>query len=372
MLHPPLSYMAGYYPPYHLSYPPSHIDNETGADTKNNAVNKTSTAAVARRPSSPPHQTNNHYCPLLSGNDSSSINSNDCNYEYDDVIEESDNNNSNNNTNDFNNCRRLLEERKPDSNDNNDNNNVFFSNAISSNSSSASSGNDSAPATIKQPSAINEANKRRKLDSSNNSDTATTYAVTSIITKKDGIVHNVRPVAVSYTQKRGSGGGGVLPSSTSTTANRRRKKRKYHTSEERLAHLSDYKKHNGDCNVPQSFQGYGNLGSWIDNQSHEYKLYSSMTKEQFYALEKLGFKWRINTKHNFEDRLAQLADYKDKNGHLNIPQRFQGYGKLGGWINLLGQKYKKYKENKSSNMTKERIRALEKLDFKWRIYTKHT
>ena len=64
MLRPPLSYMAEYYPPYHQSYPPSHMDieNETGAGAgTDNADNKTSTAAsVARRPSpSPPQQQTN-------------------------------------------------------------------------------------------------------------------------------------------------------------------------------------------------------------------------------------------------------------------------------------------------------------------------
>jgi hypothetical protein len=177
---------------------------------------------------------------------------------------------------------------------------------MSSNFSSVSSGNDSAPAAIKHPSTINEANKHRKLDSSNKNATDTAYAVTSIIAKKGDTVHNVRPVAVSYTKRSGSGGG-VLPSSTSTTANHRQKKRKYHTFEERLAQLADYKEKNGNCNVPQSFQRYGNLGSWIDNQRYEYKLYneknkpSLMKKERIRVLEKLGFKWRIYTKHSSED-----------------------------------------------------------------------
>jgi hypothetical protein len=381
MLHPPLSYKAEYYPPYHQSYLPSHIDidididNKTGAGAEtNNAVNNTSTAAAARGPSPPP-QTNNHYCPSLAGNDSSSINSNDCNYEYDDVIEESDNNNSNNNnTNGINNRQRLLEERKSDSNDNNDDKNVFLSNAMSSNFSSASSGNDSAAATIDESSIINDANKRRKLDSSNKNVTAITYTVPSIIAKKDGIVQNVRPVAVTYTHKRGGGGGGggggVLPLSTSTTTNRRHKKKEYHTIEERLVQLTAYKEKNGDCNDPYKFKGYGNLDRWVSNQRQEYKLYkenksNSMTKERSCALEKLDFEWRSDDNHTFEERLVQLADYKENNGDCNVSYRFKGYGNLGMWIHCQRQEYKKYKGKKASKLTKGRICALEKLDFKW-------
>ena len=334
MLRPPISYMAECYPPYHQSYPPSHmdIDNETGAGAgTDNADNKTSTAAsVARRPSPPPpppQQTNYHYCPSLSGNDSSSINSNGCNYKYDDVIEVSGNNKNNNtntntntNTNDFNIHQRLLEERKSDSNDNNDSNNAFLPNAMSSNFSSASSGNDSAPAAIKHPSTISETNKRRKLDSSNKNVTATAYDVTDIIAKKDGSVHNVRPVAVSYTQKRGNGGGGVLSSSTSTTANHRQKKRKFYTFEDQLAQLADYKEKNGHCIVPRSFQGYGNLGQWVSYQRQEYKKYkeskpSNMTNERICALEKLDFKWQAKSRHA-PGTLSLLAQQENEDNEV--------------------------------------------------------
>ncbi|OEU07320.1 hypothetical protein FRACYDRAFT_197621 [Fragilariopsis cylindrus CCMP1102] len=248
---------------------------------------------------------------------------------------------------------------------------------MSSNFSSDSSGNDSAPAAIKHPSTISGTNKRCKIDSSNKNATATAYDVTNIIAKKDGTVHNVRPVAVSYTQKRGNGGGGgggggVLSSSTSTTANHRQKKRKYQTFEDQLVQLADYKEKNGHCNVPQSFQGCrSKLGNWVCDMRTQYKKYkeskpSNMTNERISALEKLDFKW--SKRHSFEDRLAQLADYKEKNGHCNVPQSFQGYG-LGQWVDYQRKDYKKYKGSKPSNMKNERIRALEKLDFKWRIRT---
>ncbi|OEU05805.1 hypothetical protein FRACYDRAFT_153343, partial [Fragilariopsis cylindrus CCMP1102] len=150
----------------------------------------------------------------------------------------------------------------------------------------------------------------------------------------------------------------------------------YTKFDDRLAQLADYKEKNGHCIVPQSFQGYGNLGQWVDNQRQEYKKYkeskpSNMTDERIRELEKLDFKWRICTKLNFEDRLAQLADYKEKNGHCIVPQSFQGNGKLGQWVNSTRMQYKKYKESKPSNMTNERICALEKLDFKWQAKSRH-
>jgi hypothetical protein len=97
-----------------------------------------------------------------------------------------------------------------------------------------------------------------------------------------------------------------------------------------LVHLADYKqKNNGDTNVPFNFKGYETLGKWVSNQRQQYKLHknnksSSIMKERFCALVKLDFdsEWRSN--YTFEERLAQLADYKEKNGDCNVPAKFKG------------------------------------------------
>jgi hypothetical protein len=68
-----------------------------------------------------------------------------------------------------------------------------------------------------------------------------------------------------------------------------------------LKQLVDYKKKNGDCNVPQSSKGYGDLGGWVTYRRQYYKNYKenkprpSITKGRIRALEKLGFVWRLNT-----------------------------------------------------------------------------
>jgi hypothetical protein len=141
-----------------------------------------------------------------------------------------------------------------------------------------------------------------------------------------------------------------------------------YTFEERLTHLADYKKKYGDCNVPQNFEEYRNLGKWVNYQRAEYKKCkenkkSSMTKVRIRALEKLDFKWKLHL--TFKDRLIQLADYKQKNGDCNVPSRCKEYTNLGNWVWYQRNEYKKYKESKKSYMTEERIRALEKLGFKW-------
>jgi hypothetical protein len=80
-----------------------------------------------------------------------------------------------------------------------------------------------------------------------------------------------------------------------------------------------------------------------------------------------GISVENKTSHTFEERLTQLADYKKKNGDCNVPIHSKEYGNLGGWVMNQRYYYKNYKEQnkKPKSITKERIRALEKLDFKW-------
>jgi hypothetical protein len=143
----------------------------------------------------------------------------------------------------------------------------------------------------------------------------------------------------------------------------------YYTFEDRLTQLADYKQNNGDCNVPQNFEEYGNLGCWVSNQRSHYRKYkeskkSSMTKQRIRALEKLDFEWKLHL--TFEERLSQLADYKQKNGDCNV-RRSKEYKSLGSWVIRQRSHYRNYKEGKKSSMTQEQIRALEKLGFKWHI-----
>ena len=83
------------------------------------------------------------------------------------------------------------------------------------------------------------------------------------------------------------------------------------------------------------------------------------------VLEKLDFGWKRRL--TLENRLAQLADYRKNNGDCNVPCQFEGYNNLGKWADNQRQQHRLYKEDKECSMTKERIRAMEKLGFKWRL-----
>jgi hypothetical protein len=69
----------------------------------------------------------------------------------------------------------------------------------------------------------------------------------------------------------------------------------------------------------------------------------------------------------WDTRRKELATFKEANGHTNVPSRFPSNKPLGQWVNYQRHQYKLLQENdKSCQMTKERIKSLNELDFEWR------
>ncbi|KAG7342389.1 helicase domain protein [Nitzschia inconspicua] len=67
---------------------------------------------------------------------------------------------------------------------------------------------------------------------------------------------------------------------------------------QKLESLIEYKRENGNCNVPTNYAKDKKLATWIKCQRRQYKLYvekrgSSMTSERIAELNKIGFNWEI-------------------------------------------------------------------------------
>jgi len=63
----------------------------------------------------------------------------------------------------------------------------------------------------------------------------------------------------------------------------------------------------------------------------------------------------------------QLLAFKIIHGHCRVPCKFNENKKLGSWVKLQREDYKKMKEKKATPMCKYRINLLEKIGFEWRI-----
>ena len=57
----------------------------------------------------------------------------------------------------------------------------------------------------------------------------------------------------------------------------------------------------------------------------------------------------------------QLKEYKEKNRHCRVPQRYKANPQLGGWVSRQRRAYKKGK------LSSEQIKSLENIGFKWKL-----
>ena len=64
----------------------------------------------------------------------------------------------------------------------------------------------------------------------------------------------------------------------------------------------------------------------------------------------------------WNDRLFELKDFKEENGHCLVPQRYQ---QLGKWVHNQRQQYSLFKKGEDSAMTQERIAKLNEIGFVW-------
>jgi hypothetical protein len=139
--------------------------------------------------------------------------------------------------------------------------------------------------------------------------------------------------------------------------------------EERLVELKGFRAAHGLCLVPQTYVPNPSLGEWVHKQRTQYKLYqdgkpSSMTVARILQLEALGLEWaQPETRLMWEERLADLKDYRDAHGHCNVPRRYKLNQPLANWVYTQRYQYKMYRDGKPSTMTATRIQQLEELGF---------
>jgi hypothetical protein len=98
--------------------------------------------------------------------------------------------------------------------------------------------------------------------------------------------------------------------------------------------LEKYKDKNGHCNCP--IKKNGSFGSWISTQR---TLFTSKTlkEDRYEKLVGIGFVFEDDRSVRFasddvkwDTRFVELVEYKEKNGHCNVPRKT---GSLGSWIN---------------------------------------
>ncbi len=135
--------------------------------------------------------------------------------------------------------------------------------------------------------------------------------------------------------------------------------------------LITFKKERGHCCVPHTFKENPALARWVKRQRYQYKLKnegkaSTMTDERVIALGSTGFIWDSHGAVWLE-RLSELKEYCQANGHCNVPSNHPSNPQLATWVKCQRRQYKLFWDSKQSNMTLDRFAELEQLSFRWEL-----
>lgn len=137
--------------------------------------------------------------------------------------------------------------------------------------------------------------------------------------------------------------------------------------------LCEYRRQKGHCNVPCLHQQNMQLARWVKRQRYQYQLIlggkrNRMSLKRIESLNDIGFVWDAQ-RAAWYDRLAELKDFKRKNGHCSVPSNFEENASLATWVKCQRRQYKLRREGKPNFMTRQRIHELEKIGFEWELRT---
>lgn len=140
--------------------------------------------------------------------------------------------------------------------------------------------------------------------------------------------------------------------------------------QQRFHDLLEFRKIHKHCLVPHTYDENQALANWVKRQRYQYNQFahgkrSSISSERIKLLDDVGFVWDSH-EAAWQEKLKELINYKKINGHCDVPARSRDSPQLATWVKCQRRQYKLYTCGKVSNMTPERILALEKTGFKWR------
>ena len=128
--------------------------------------------------------------------------------------------------------------------------------------------------------------------------------------------------------------------------------------QEMYEQLKTYHAEHGDADVPAKLKTNPKLANWVSSQRIQHKT-GRLPHEQVRLLGELGFSWKQREVGTWEDRLAEVAAFKEKNGHCEIPLNYPDNPKLGRFVNSMRT------QRNSGRLAADRIAKLDALGFAW-------
>jgi hypothetical protein len=136
--------------------------------------------------------------------------------------------------------------------------------------------------------------------------------------------------------------------------------------------LVEFKRKNGHCMVPKSYEQDKSLGNWVDRQRSIHKS-NKIQLDRKRILDQIGFAWKADAAHQFkpDDKLwhqqyEKLVEFKRKKGHCRVPRSYEQDKSLGIWV---GHQRSHHNNNE---MRLDRQELLDELGFAWKCEGTHT
>lgn len=105
--------------------------------------------------------------------------------------------------------------------------------------------------------------------------------------------------------------------------------------------LVDYKKKNGDTNVPARYSQNTALGYWVRRQRLVYAE-GKIDPARKELLNLIGFRFRLIDIHDWDEMYEKLCNFKELHGHVNITESFHD-SQLHNWLLYQRKQYWKGK-----------------------------
>lgn len=128
-------------------------------------------------------------------------------------------------------------------------------------------------------------------------------------------------------------------------------------TDEMLKALHDFKSKFGHCAVPQTFPENQKLATWVGTRRGAYKR-NKLNSDLITQLNTIGFIWDAR-EGKWEHMYQLLVEYRNANGHCNVPQKCADNKQLATWVN------EQRLAMKSNKMSEDRKRRLDSIGFKW-------
>jgi hypothetical protein len=130
----------------------------------------------------------------------------------------------------------------------------------------------------------------------------------------------------------------------------------------------EFREKHGHCRIPQNFHTDKSLGLWAKRQRYQYTLLkedpakSTLSPERLELLENIGFCFHMS-EAAWYDRYDELVEFFQETGHSNVPSTYKNK-KLANWVKVQRRMHCCATEN--NPYPKHRIKAMEKVNFKWK------